>query len=205
MTYSHSVSSLQTRSPIPAKLTNHTTAPAAAAAPGYPQREPHALEDEHDSHLLQQRHTQQYRNAARERAEATRVAKRVDGRVNQSDEQQRQRGRDGEQDPLLARFGVGAGRGEEGRECEDGDEGGDEEGEADFGQGLGFVAAGGAVVVARVDAADDAEDDADGVEDLGELDVAGRDGRLVRLVDVGLDPAEEAAREFQVSTFSLER
>ena len=139
-----SFSSYETRSPIPAKLTNSTTAPAATAR--YPQREPHALEDEHDSHLLQQRHTQQDRHAARERAEAVRAAKRVNGRVNQSDEEQGQRRRDREQDPLLARFGVGAGQGEEDREGEDGDEGGDEEGEADFGQGLRFVAAGVAVV-----------------------------------------------------------
>ena len=93
---------------------------------------------------------------------------------------------------------MGGGHGEEDCENEDGGEGGDEEGEADFARGLGFVAARGAVVVARVDAADDAEDDADRVEDLGELDVAGRDGRLVGLVDVGLDPAEEAAAREKV-------
>ena len=121
------------------------------------------------------------------------VAKRVRGRVNEPHEEQRQRGRDGEEDPFLARLGVGDGQGEEKCEGEDGDEGGDEEGEADLGQRLRFVAARGAVGVARVDAADDAEDDADGVEDLGQLDVAGRDGRLVALVDVGLDPTEQAA------------
>ena len=121
------------------------------------------------------------------------IPKRVDGRVDESDEEERQRRRDGEQDPLLARFGVGGGHGEDDCEGEDGDEGSDEEREADFAQALGFVSARGAVVVARVDAADDAEDDAYGVEDLGELDVSCGDERLVGLVDVGLDPAEQAA------------
>ena len=69
-----------------------------------------------------------------------------------------------------------------------------------------FVAAGGPVVVAGIDAADDAEDDADRVEDLGELDVPGRDGRGVGLVDVGLDPAEEAGMGGGKSaTFRFER
>ena len=88
---------------------------------------------------------------------------------------------------------MGGGHGEDDCEGEDGDEGNDEEREADFRQRLRFVAARGAVIVARVDAADDAEDDAYCVEDLGELDVSCGDERLVGLVDVGLDPTEQAA------------
>ena len=171
-------------------------------ATGFPQRETHALENGHDGHLLQQRHTEQEGDAARERAEAVGVPKGVDGRVDETDEEERQGRRDGEQDPLLARVGVGDGHGEEDGEGQDGDEGGDEEREADFAQGLGFVTARGAVVVARVDAADDAEDDAYGVEDLGELDVSCGDERLVGLVDVGLDPTEQAARTVELALFA---
>ena len=82
---------------------------------------------------------------------------------------------------------MGEGQCEDGRDGEDRDERGDEEREADFGQGLRDVAAGFAVVGSGVDAADDAEDDADGVEDFGELDVAGGDEGLVGFVDVGGD------------------
>ena len=74
------------------------------------------------------------------------IPKRVNGRVDQSDEEQGQRRRDGQQDALLARVGVGDGHGEEDGEGEDGDEGGEEESEADFGEGLGLVAARLAVV-----------------------------------------------------------
>ena len=190
------------------QLTNRT---AASLGPrgGFPQRQTHTLKDDHNSHLLQQRHTQQNSNTTLERAEAAHIPKRVDGSVDEPHEEERQARRDGEEDPLLARLGVGGGHGEEDRKGEDGGEGGDEEGEADFTRGLRFVDARGAVVVARVDAADDAEDDADRVEDLGELDVAGRDGRLVGLVDVGLDSAEEAAAREKVDVsgffFALEK
>ena len=97
---------------------------------------------------------------------------------------------------------MGDGQGEEDGEGDDGHEGGDKERQADFGEGLRFIAARGAVVVARGAAADDAEDDAARGEEFGESYVSGRDERVVALVDVGLDSAEQAAREiFPVSNF----
>ena len=131
------------------------------------------------------------------------ISKGVDGRVDQSDDEQRQGRRDGKQDPFLARFGMGDGHGEDDCEGQDRDEGSDEESEADFRQGLRFVTTGLTVIIARVDTADNAEDDAHGVEDFGELYMSCSDERLVGLVDVGLDPTEQAARKLPVSTFRL--
>ena len=88
---------------------------------------------------------------------------------------------------------MGDGEGENDGESDYRDERDDEEGEADFGQGLRFVTTGFTIVVARVDTADDTKDDAHGVEDFGKLDMSCSDNGRMRLVDVGLDPTEEAA------------
>ena len=118
------------------------------------------------------------------------IAKGEGGRVYQAYEEQRQRHRDGKQDPLLACFGMGDGEEENGREGEYCNERNDEECKADFGQSLRFVTTGVAVIIARVDTANDTQDDAHGVEDFSKLYMSCGDERLVSLVDVRLDPTE---------------
>ena len=167
----------------------------------FPQRDAHALIDEHDGHFLQQRHTQQNGNAPAERAKAWRLAKHVNRGIDQSHEEEGQRRRDGQEDPFLARFGVGDGQGENGCESEDGDERSDEESHADFCKRLREVPSRALVKGAGLHAANDAEDDSHKVEEFGYLYMYDADERVVGLVDARCYSAQQAPEQVKLAFF----
>ena len=92
---------------------------------------------------------------------------------------------------------MGDTRGQNSCKRQDGDKRSDEESEANFRQRLRDVAAGFAVTIAGVNAANDTEDNAHGVEELSKLYVSRSDERLVRFVDARCDSAQQATQKVQ--------